>query len=81
MSHSTRLKIAGFPEEINIVHNGDWSGDARVIYREPGEGRLLGAERVVTLPGKLLVGLGLAVAKGFVRDSVISHLEQIRTDS
>lgn len=81
MSHSTRVKIEGFPEEINIVHNGDWDGDAMIIYREPGDGLLLGADKVVTLPGRLLVGLGLAVAKKFVCDKLISHLEQIDVNS
>lgn len=80
--HSSQFKIKGYKGKVNVLHNGDWSGDAIVQYQESGlkgftpEGEI----KEVKVPGKLLIGLALPVAKRFVGDQVISKIEQMDVD-
>jgi len=80
--HSSEFKIKGYKGKVNVLHNGDWSGDATIQYQESGvkgftpEGEL----KQVTVPGRLLIALALPVAKRFVGDKIISQIEQMDVD-
>lgn len=80
--HSSEFKIKGYKGKVFVSHNGDWSGDAIVMYQEAGAKGILPVEELkeVRVPGKLLVALGLAVAKRFVGDKIISQIEQMDVD-
>jgi hypothetical protein len=80
--HSSEFKIKGYKGKVVVNHNGDWSGDAIVMYQEAGvKGILPDKEpQEVRVPGKLLIALALPVAKKFVIGEVISNIEQIDVD-
>lgn len=82
--HSSQYKVHGYKGAVNVLHNGDWSGDVTIQYQEQGvEGISClpdGELKEVTVPGKLLVALALPVAKQFVMDKIVSGLEQVRVD-
>jgi len=84
MSHSSSYKIPGYKGDVVIIHNGDWSGDATVVFTEEVHGPWDKEEKVekrVEIPGGLLVALGLPVAKEYVLMKVASSLDQIEVDA
>lgn len=80
--HASEFKIRGYKGPVVVNHNGDWSGDAIIHYQEAGVKGILpdGKPKEITVPGKLLIALGLPVAKKFVGDRIISKIEQMDVD-
>jgi len=84
MSHSSSFKIPGYEGDVVVIHNGDWSGDATVVFKEAVHGSWDKEEKVekrIEVPGRLLVALGLATAKQFVMTQIIRTLEQVDVNS
>lgn len=78
--HSSTFKIEGYQGDVVVLHNGDWSGDATVIFREAVYGawdKQEKPEQRITIPGKLFIAISLPLAKKYVIENVIRGLEQI----
>jgi len=82
MSHSMRISVHGEPwiEDVCIVHNSDWSGDARIkwtrVLRDDGSSREMRTEEV-RVPGGIVKALieqtnGVAIER--IRD-LLERLE------
>lgn len=70
MSHTSTYEVDGLGP-VRVIHNGDWSGDAKVTWTEGG------VDRSARIPGRLLTALSRSVAVDFVRSEVIGILEQL----
>jgi|KBSSwiStaDraftv2_1062776.scaffolds.fasta_scaffold3448049_2 hypothetical protein len=80
MSHSSSFQIPGYDGDVVVIHNGDWSGDATVVFKEAVFGSWDKKEKLeqrVEIPAKLLVALALPVAKEFVLSEIVRTIEQI----
>lgn len=55
-------------ETIPVIHNGDWSGEVRILGPGNTETRI---------DGELLIAISKAAAIDFVRDKVTEVLEQL----
>ncbi len=80
MSHASSFKIPGYQGDVVVIHNGDWSGDATVVFREAVYGawdKQEKPEQRITIPAKLLIALALPIAKEYVISQMIRGLEQI----
>jgi hypothetical protein len=80
MSHTSKFQLPGYQGDVVVIHNGDWSGDAKVIFQEAVFG--IGDKqekpvKEVEIPGRLLIALALPVAKEFLITETISAFEQI----
>ncbi len=69
--HTTRFPTPGY-QTVAVIHNGDWSGDARVVWKD-SEGNAGEAE----LPAKVLRSLGRQTARHWLIQEIISFLEQL----
>jgi hypothetical protein len=76
--HTSTFKLSDYKGDITVVHNGDWSGDAEILYQEKGVKGILpdGEKQSVKVPGRLLVELSRKVAVEAVKNHLISVLEQ-----
>lgn len=80
MSHSSSFQIRGYDGDVVVIHNGDWSGDATVIFKEAVFGswdKKEKPEQRVQIPAKLLIALALPAAKEFVLGEIVRGIEQI----
>lgn len=79
--HASRFEIAGYKGEVTVHHNGDWSGDALVVFQEDTfEGSLDKADmpvKEVEIPARLLIGLGLQVAQVAVGHALVAFAEDL----
>lgn len=79
MSHTTHLDVSAAPgiQKAWVVHNADWSGNARVCWTTGCE---TGCHEVV-LPGRLLTHAFQQLAIAFVQGVVVEALEDLSPDS
>jgi hypothetical protein len=78
--HTSKFQIRGYEGDVVVIHNGDWSGDAEVIFKEAVFGewdKKPKPEQRVTIPGRLLAGLAIPVTQRMMSDKIISFLEQL----
>lgn len=72
--HTSTYEVPGYGE-VQVLHNGDWSGEAEVVWTDGGE------DRRAAVPAKLLVRIGMKVAVDFVRSEMIGTLEQMEANA
>lgn len=78
--HSSSFKIKGYKGDVTVLHNGDWSGDAIIVFKVASYGDWDvqdKPEQRVTIPAPLLIALGKGVAFRALRDQVTGFLEQL----
>jgi hypothetical protein len=64
--HSTRFQIDGYEGDVVVHHNGDWSGEAIIVFKEKVFGtwdKQKKPEQEVEIPAKLLAALALPAAQ------------------
>lgn len=62
--HSTSYNIEGYDGPVVVHHNGDWSGEVHIIFKEKVFGtwdKQKKEEQEAIIPGALLVALALPV--------------------
>jgi hypothetical protein len=77
--HRSSFKIQGYQGNVLVFHNGDWSGEAIINFREE---RLFGKgkeepEQEATIPGKLLAALAIPATRLMVGDLLKSFAERL----
>jgi hypothetical protein len=81
MSHSMRISVHGEPwiEGVYIIHNSDWSGEARIkwdrVLRDDGSCREIRTEEV-RLPGVIIKAL-IGDINGVAIERIRDLLEQL----
>jgi len=73
--HTTEIDIEHLKEitDLRIHHNGDWSGDAIVVWKSVDEDE----HHEVCLPAVVLIAVTRAASFENIRDRLISFLEEI----
>lgn len=66
--HSLTIEVKGVGEVI-INHNGDWSGDALIVWADGKERR--------EMPAAIFLEISKRSAIAVMRDRLISFLEQL----
>jgi hypothetical protein len=78
--HTSKFQIAGYEGDVLVFHNGDWSGEAIIEFREAKLGihdKKKYPKQEVTIPGRLLIGLGLPVAQEAIQDALVGFAEDL----
>lgn len=68
--HTHVYEVEGYGK-VHVFTNGDWSGNAIVNYQDDGK------KKEVEIPAKLLLEISKQGAVDFVRDRMISALENL----
>jgi hypothetical protein len=78
--HSSEFEIAGYENPVIVHHNGDWSGEAIVVFQEAKthlHDKKVYPKQEVTIPARLLIGLALPVAQEAVQDALVGFAEDL----
>jgi hypothetical protein len=71
--HTSTYKIKGYQDVVRVHHNGDWSGEAIVSFKEEVFGAWDKQDKPlqeVTIPARLLAALALPVTKNMVSEAL-----------
>ena len=77
---TSKFQIAGYEGDVMVFHNGDWSGEAIIEFQEAKLGihdKKVYPKQEVTIPARLLIGLGLPVAQVAIQDALVGFAEDL----
>jgi hypothetical protein len=77
---TSKFEIVGYEGEVVVFHNPDWSGEAIIEFQEAKLGihdKKKYPKQEVTIPAKLLIGLGLPVAQQAVGEALVGFAQDL----
>lgn len=78
--HTSKFQIAGYEGDVMVFHNGDWSGEAIVVFQDEkihAYDKTVYPKQEVKIPARLLIGLGLPVAQEAIQDALVGFAEDL----
>lgn len=78
--HTSEYNIKGYQEPVRVFHNGDWSGDVIIAFKEEVFGTWDKQDKPlqeVTIPAGLLAALALPVTHDMVSEALVSFAERL----
>lgn len=78
--HTSEYSIKGYEDPVRVFHNGDWSGEVIIAYKELPCGTWDTKKytlQEVTLPASLLVALAIPATQTMVSEALVSFAERL----
>jgi len=78
--HTSTYKIKGYQDVVRVHHNGDWSGEAIISFKEEVYGTWDKQDKPlqeVMIPARLLAALAFPVTQEMVSDALIIFAERL----
>jgi hypothetical protein len=78
--HTSKYHLEGYDGPVLVHHNGDWSGDVHIVFKEKVFGtwdNQKKEEQEAIIPGALLVALALPVTQDQVSRALENFAERL----
>lgn len=78
--HTSAFKLDGYDGDVRVHHNGDWSGDVIITFKEKVFGSWDEQNKPLQeakIPGALLVALALPVTQDMISEALMSFAERL----